>query len=258
MADAEKIRWARDAARAGLTLAAPPLNILDIAMLREISAALAAAERDPSPPHVIIIRGEGERAFSAGASVPDHAPETVGEMLDAFHAAIRAIPRLPSIVIASVRGHCLGGGWELASACDLVIASETATFGQPEIDLACIPPVAAALYPSIAGRHRAAEIVLLGGKFSARDAQAMGLVNAVVPDAELDAAVSCWADALCAKSRAALAIAKRALAIGAANTAEDALAACERLYLDELVQTADMSEGIRAFMEKRPPRWSDR
>jgi cyclohexa-1,5-dienecarbonyl-CoA hydratase len=258
MADAEKVVWRRDGARADLTLAAPPLNILDIAMLREISDAFAAAQRDPEPPHVIVIRGEGGRAFSAGASVPDHMPETVGEMLDAFHAAIRAIPRLPSIVIASVRGHCLGGGWELASACDLVIASETATFGQPEIDLACIPPVAAALYPSIVGRHRAAEIVLLGGKFSARDAHAMGLVNAVVPDDALDAAVSRWADTLCAKSRAALSIAKRALAIGAANTEEDALGACERLYLDELVQTADMSEGIHAFMEKRRPRWSDR
>ncbi len=252
-----KIRWQRDGKTAALSLAAPPLNILDIAMLRELAAAFDAVERDAAPPHVIVLRGDGEKAFSAGASVDDHTAPRVGDMLAAFHGAIRAIPRVQPVVIAAVRGLCLGGGWELASACDLVIAGESATFSQPEIDLACFPPVASALYPRIAGRHRAAEIVLLGGRFSAHDAARFGLVNAVVPDAELDAAVARVVATLASKSRAALAIAKRSLALGGAHAPDDAIAACERLYLDELVKTKDMEEGIRAFMEKRRAEWRD-
>jgi len=257
MASYTKIRWERDGKTAALSLAAPPLNILDIAMLRELAAAFEAVARDPAPPHAIVIRGDGAKAFSAGASVADHTPDRVAEMLAAFHAAIRAIPRVQPVVVAAVHGLCLGGGWELASACDLVIAGESAVFSQPEIDLACFPPVASALYPRIVGRQRAAEIVLLGGRFSARDAARFGLVNTVVPDAELDAAVARAVDALAAKSRAALAIAKRSLALGAAHAPDDAIVACERLYLDELVKTADMEEGIRAFLEKRRPEWRD-
>jgi cyclohexa-1,5-dienecarbonyl-CoA hydratase len=179
-------------------------------------------------------------------------------MLGAFHRAIRSTVAMPSIALAAVRGHCLGGGLELAAACDLVVAAEDATFGQPEIDLACFPPVASALYPSLVGAKRAAEIVLTGRRLTAAEARDIGLVNAVVPAGRLDDEVARWADALAGKSRAALAIAKRSLRLGAERAPLEALAACERLYLDELVKTDDMNEGIRAFIEKRKPAWRGR
>lgn len=253
-----KVRLERQGPALNLTLAAPPLNILDIEMLRELADALEATARDPEPPHVVVIRGEGERAFSAGASVPDHVPERVGEMLAAFHRAVRSVSAMPSIAVGAVRGHCLGGGFELAAACDLLVAAEDATFGQPEIDLACFPPVASALYPSLVGATRAAEIVLTGRRLTAEEARAMGFVNAVVPAARLDEEVGRWVESLAGKSRAALAIAKRSLRLGAERAPFDALAACERLYMDELVKTDDMSEGIRAFLEKRKPVWRGR
>lgn len=110
MASYTKIRWQRDGKTAALALATPPLNILDIAMLRELAAALDAVARDAAPPHAIVLRGDGEKAFSAGASVADHTPDRVAEMLAAFHEAIRAIPRVQPVVVAAVRGLCLGGG----------------------------------------------------------------------------------------------------------------------------------------------------
>ncbi len=258
MTHPEKIRIERAGPALTISLAAPPLNILDIQLLRELVDALEAAAVDPEPPHAVVIRGDGAKAFSAGASVPDHLPDRVTVMLAEFHRAIRAIPALPAVAIAAVRGHCLGGGLELAAACDLVIASEGATFSQPEIALGCFPPVASAYYPSLIGPKRAAELVLLGETISAAKALAIGLVNAVVPDERLDAEVARWVGVLAAKSRAALALAKRSLRFGAERPPTEALVACERLYLDELVKTEDMSEGIRAFLEQRKPVWRGR
>ncbi len=258
MTKPRKVRLERRGPTLHLALAAPPLNILDIEMLREIADALEGAARDPEPPHVVVVRGEGEKAFSAGASVGDHVPERVAEMLGAFHRAVRAALAMPSVALAAVRGHCLGGGLELAAACDIVVAADDATFGQPEIDLACFPPVASAFYPSLVGAKRAAEIVLTGRRMSAAEARDVGLVNAVVPAARLDEEVARWTETLAGKSRAAIAIAKRSLRLGAERAPLDALAACERLYLDELVRTDDMNEGIRAFLEKRKPAWRGR
>jgi enoyl-CoA hydratase/carnithine racemase len=136
-----------------------------------------------------------------------------------------------------------------------VVASPRATFGQPEIDLGCFPPVAAALLPRLAGR-RASELVLLGRPVGADEALAMGLVNRVVADAEAE--VRQLAEALAAKSRTALAAAVRALRAGLDGTLEEALDRNERLYLDAVVPTADADEGVRAFLEKRAPVWSGR
>lgn len=258
MTTPRKIRLERRRTTLTVTLAAPPLNILDIEMLEELAGAFESVSREPEPPHVVVVRGDGPKAFSAGASVPDHLPDRVGAMLRAFHRAIRAIPAMPAVAIAAVRGHCLGGGLELATSCDLVIAAEGAAFGQPEIELACFPPVASAFYPSLVGAKRAAEIVLLGGKMTAAQARDARLVNAVVPDDALDAEVERWAAALSAKSRAALAVAKRSLRLGAERPPSEALAACEDLYLNDLVATEDMNEGITAFLEKRKPVWRGR
>jgi cyclohexa-1,5-dienecarbonyl-CoA hydratase len=232
----------------------PPLNVLDLGTLGTLHASLLAL-RDRGDVRVVVLRSAISGTFSAGADVADHARDRAPRMLAAMHAVVRALRALPQPTIALVDGRCLGGGCELALACDLVVASPRATFGQPEIDLGCFPPVAAALVPRLAGR-RAAELVLLGAPVSATDALAMGLVSRVTD--ELEAEGRRLADALAAKSGTALAAAARALRAGTDGTLDEALARNERIYLDAVIPTADAEEGVRAFLEKRSPVWSGR
>jgi cyclohexa-1,5-dienecarbonyl-CoA hydratase len=231
-----------------------PLNVLDLATLQALHASLLALA-DREDVRVVVLRSAIPGTFSAGADVADHARDRAPAMLTAMHAAVRALRSLAVPTIAVVDGRCLGGGCELALACDLVVASPRATFGQPEIDLGCFPPVAAALLPRLAGR-RAAELVLVGAPVGAPDALAMGLVSRVADDAEAEGRR--LADALVGKSRTALAAAVRALRAGTDGTLDEALARNERLYLEAVVPSADADEGVRAFLEKRAPVWSGR
>ena len=237
-----------------VTLDRPPLNVLDIPTLEAVQSSLQAlAERRDVK--AVILRSALPGTFSAGADVADHTRERAPAMLVAMHAVVRTLDELPQASIALVEGRCLGGGCELALSCDFVLASPQATFGQPEIDLGCFPPVAAALLPRLAGRH-AAELVLLGEPVPADQALRMGLVNGVTDDVE--GAADRLVAGLARKSGAALAMARRALRRGGVGTLAEALARNERLYVDELLPTADAEEGVRAFLEKRAPRWSDR
>jgi cyclohexa-1,5-dienecarbonyl-CoA hydratase len=232
----------------------PPLNVLDLGTLGTLHASLLALSgRDDW--RVLALRSGIDGTFSAGADVADHARDRAPSMLAAMHAVVRALRALARPTIALVDGRCLGGGCELALACDLVIASPRATFGQPEIDLGCFPPVGAALLPRLAGRH-ASELVLLGRPVAAGDALRIGLVNRVVDD--VDAEGRLWAQALAGKSASALAAAVRALRAGTDGTLDEALARNEQLYLDAIVPSADAEEGVRAFLEKRAPVWSGR
>src|SRR3954466_2127785 len=135
---------------ATLTIDRPPLNILDIPTIEQLGRTIEALAADPAL-LVVILRGAGERAFSAGVAVQDHTPDKVGPMLDSLHGTIRRLRDPDPITIAALPGHCLGGGMELAMACDLVIASDDARFAVPEIELGCFPPVASPLLPSRIG-----------------------------------------------------------------------------------------------------------
>jgi cyclohexa-1,5-dienecarbonyl-CoA hydratase len=239
---------------AEVVLDRPPLNVLDLETLGALRASLLDL-RDREDVRVLVLRSAIDGTFSAGADVADHARDRAPAMLAAVHAAVRALRSLPVPTIALVDGRCLGGGWELAQACDLVVASPRATFAQPEIDLGCFPPVAAALLPRLAGR-RAAELVLLGTPLGAAEALAAGLVSRVADDVEAEGRRI--AGALAAKSRTALAAAVRALRTGAEGTLDEALDRNERLYRDAVIPTGDAEEGVRAFLEKRAPVWSGR
>ena len=237
-----------------VTLDRPPLNVLDLATTRDLGGALSdiASRRDAK---VVVLRSAVAGTFSAGVDVADHAPEKVGEMLETFHDVFRILDAMPQLIIAAVDGRCLGGGCELAVFCDVVLATRRSVFALPEIDVGCFPPVAAVILPRLIGRA-ALEMVLTGGPVTATEAARIGLITAVVPD--LEAAVHRWTAALAAKSGAVLALARRAVRQGGHDSFETALARAERLYREELAHTADCEEGVRAFLEKRPPAWTDR
>ncbi|HXT23092.1 MAG TPA: enoyl-CoA hydratase-related protein [Thermoanaerobaculia bacterium] len=247
----------RDGRMATLTLSRPPLNILDLATLQQLERGLGALTRDAGL-DLLVVRGGGERAFSAGVAVQDHVGDRIGPVLQAFHGAIRLLRDLDAITVACVRGHCLGGGLELALACDLVVASDDATFGLPEITLGCYPPVAAALLPRWIGRPRALDLILTGRTFDAAEAERLGLLTRRVPAGELDAACAELTAALEGKSGVAMRLAKRAVRAGEEQPFGPALTEAERVYLEELVKTADMHEGIAAFLGKRKPQWKHR
>jgi cyclohexa-1,5-dienecarbonyl-CoA hydratase len=237
-----------------VSLDRPPMNVLDLATIGALREALEglAPRRDVK---AVVLRSAVPHVFSAGVDVAIHSRERLGEMLDAFHGVFRVMDGMPQVTVAAVDGLCLGGGCELAAFCDLALATPGSSFGQPEIDVGCFPPLAAALLPRLIGRA-AWEMVLLGSSIDAQRAAELGLVTRVVDD--LPAAVDTWAKWICAKSGAVLALARRALREGAHGSFADGLARSEAIYRDELAKTEDVEEGVRAFLEKRRPHWSDR
>jgi cyclohexa-1,5-dienecarbonyl-CoA hydratase len=232
------------------------LNIINLDMMDELHAAWDEVEAMES--QIIVLSGSGERAFSSGVDIADHLPDRIGPMLSQFHRLIRRIFESDRITIAAIHGHALGGGAELAMICDFVLAADDAKIGQPEISLACYPPVAAAYLPRAIGFHRASQLVLLGEPISAEEAERIGLVTEVVPPSDLGACVDDYVDRLLSKSSAAVALAKRALREGLEDRFQSALERTERIYLDGLAHTDDMREGIEAFLAKRQPNWKNR
>src|SRR3954454_16006228 len=170
---------------ARITFARPPLNVFNIAMMREIASALGqCAQREFVA--IVFDAEKSCRAFSAGVAVEEHVQETIFQMLDAFHSIFRQLEQLAKPAIALVDGAALGGGCELVAACDIVIASDRSRFGQPEIKLGVFPPVAAVLLPRIIGERRARELILTGELVDAKEAKQLGLINMVVPAGELE------------------------------------------------------------------------
>jgi cyclohexa-1,5-dienecarbonyl-CoA hydratase len=223
-------------------------------MMDELSHALAEIESQGSI-SVIVLSGEG-KSFSAGVDVAAHTPEKVEALLTKFHGAIRALISSKKVTIAAVQGHCLGGGAELALLCDLVYTSESAQWGFPEIKLGCYPPVACAALAAIIGQKRAADLIFTGRTITGSEAAAFGLANQAVAESQLAATVETSVQRLALLSPASLAITKKAFYAWDSIHFDKGLARAEKIYLEELMKTEDAQEGIAAFQEKRPPRWS--
>ncbi len=255
MIERETIHVHAEGRTAWVTLDRPPLNVLDISMMSSLARALTrlAAECD-----FIVFQGAGPKGFCAGAEVRDHTPDRVAEMLAAFHEVFRLLGRADCLTIAAVHGHCLGGGMELATFCDFVLAAESAKFSQPEIKLGCFPPVALVTLPALVGLRAALDLILTGRTVSASEARELGLVTRVVADDALAQAVDALLGELRGLSPVVLRLSRRALRRNRHLEFEAELEAVERLYLDELMKTEDAQEGIRAFLEKRAPAWRGR
>lgn len=235
-----------------------PLNVLNIAMMREINAAITECARERDMVAIVFEAGSEMRAFSAGVAIEEHVQETIYQMLDTFHAIFRALEQAGKPAIAVVDGAALGGGCELVAGCDIVIASERARFGQPEIKLGVFPPVAAVLLPRIIGDKRARELMMTGDLIDAAEAQRLGLVNYFVPSQQLAQKTEEILAKLRELSAPALEATRRAIDAARGLSFEDALSKVENLYLNELMKTEDAQEGINAFMEKRKPVWRNR
>lgn len=229
-------------------------NILDRTLITELTALFDEA-RTARELRAVCLRGEGAH-FSFGASVAEHLPGEVNEMLPQFHRMFRAMLDSGVVYLAAVRGSCLGGGLELASTCHRVFAAPDAKLGQPEIVLGVFAPVASMLLAERVGRARAEDLCLSGRICSAEEAFAMGLVDVVDAD-PAKAALSYAREHLTCRSASSLRFAVKAARLGLRDRFDDCLRALEKLYLQELMRTEDAVEGLEAFMQKREPRWKN-
>jgi cyclohexa-1,5-dienecarbonyl-CoA hydratase len=238
-----------------VTLAAPKANILDHKMMLALVEAFGQLN-SCSGVKAVLLRSEGPH-FSFGASIEEHLPEHIARTLVQLRELLHSVALAPAPVIAAVRGQCLGGGFELALACDLIIAEETAQFGLPEIKLGVFPPAGAALLPVKIGASRAAEMVLTGASWTAAEAKSAGLVHRVVTPGGLDAEVEKWlACDFLPRSGIALRFAAQASRRPLLHALTHDLPALEELYLNGLMNEADALEGLVAFIEKRQPKWA--
>ena len=240
---------------ARIELRHPALNVIDVPMMEELAQVLSDIEARPDVA-IVVFSGEG-KAFSTGVDVAAHTPDRVEEMLAKFHGVIRSLVATKKVTIAAVHGYCLGGGAELAMVCDIVQTTEDAQWGFPEIKLGCYPPVACAALAAIVGQKCAAELILTGRPISGREAAQIGLASAAVAGDPKSAVEECVGNLL-QLSPAALAVTKKALYAWDSIHFDKGLARAERIYFEDLMKTSDAHEGIRAFMEKRAPKWTGR
>lgn len=238
-----------------IVLNRPPLNILNMAMMEEINQALQDFSKEQIK--LLVFKAEG-KGFSGGVDVGEHMGDMAPRMIDVFHAMFRNMDKLGVPSIAVVNGAALGGGCELAVYCDLVIASEKAKFGQPEIQVGVFPPIAALIFPRIMGRKKAMELLLSGDVIKAEEARELGLVNAVVPPEDLDAEAEQFIGKFTKMSGVVMKHTREAALIGLQEEEGQALSRIEELYLNRLMQTQDANEGLKAFMEKRKPEWQEK
>ncbi len=235
------------------------LNAMDEGVKRGILAALGELRSDPAA-RVAVITGAGDRAFIAGADISEFARRTPGE----HHAVAgalgfyEAVDSFPKPLLAMVNGYCLGGGLELALACDLRVASDRARFGQAEVNIGIIPGGGASQrLPRLVGYGQALRLILTGDQVDAHEALAMGLVEMMVPHGELRARTMALASHMAEKSPVALALAKEAVRASLRTGLDQGLALEAQLFLKAL-GSEDGREGVKAFLEKRKPSFTGR
>lgn len=237
---------------ATITLNRPPLNVLNIEMMEELIVALKWAGDQPEP--LAAITGEG-KAFSAGVDIADHTPDKVNKMIDVFDRLFMTMSEIDKPLVALVNGAALGGGYEIVIFCDLIVASEKAKLGQPEIKVGVFPPIACYVLPRLLSWPLAMEMILSGDIIDAVRAERIGLVNKVLPAESFNDGAKEFLQRFSALSPVVLSLTKKAVKAGIGKNFADGLKAIDRIYLDELMNTEDAVEGLQAFMDKRKAVW---
>ncbi len=247
----------KEAGIARLTINRPPVNVINYETLTEINAALEQLANDREA-GVVIIEGRGNRAFCAGVEVKDHLGEAMPRMMKEFERLFELLRDINKPTIAVVNGIALGGGCEIVAGCDYAIASEKAELGQPEIKLGGLAPAAAAIFTRIMGEKKAFELIVLGENIGAKEAERIGLVNRVVPEADLNREAEEIAQKLLTASNSSIKLVRQAL-YKCADICEYKAALQKATELGiESWETEDGQEGLKAFLEKRNPVWKDK
>ena len=253
----ETLRLDRQGRVAIITINRPDKrNALNI-KTREEGAALLDQLRDDDSVGVVVFTGAGDKAFVAGADIGEFASRTATTQRDVMtsRSLFTAIDTFPKPVIAMINGYCLGGGCELALACDIRIASQNASFGQPEINLGIIPGGGGTQrLPRLVGEGKAMELILTGEIIDANTAFAIGLVNHVVPADQLQTKTLEIATRIAEKSPIALQLAKEAVKLASKSNLDEGLRREVDLFA-LCFSTEDKNEGVSAFLEKRKPAW---
>jgi cyclohexa-1,5-dienecarbonyl-CoA hydratase len=248
----EKIKVDVEGKVAWLRLSSPPLNIVDMEMMDEMISALRDIEGKDTV--VTVIAAEGKH-FSAGAEIKEHYPDKAPQMIEKFTELIKSILNSKKITVAAVRGYALGGGFEIPLVCDIILTSEKAKLGNPEILLAHYPPISLAVLPHIIPAKNAFEFIITGDTFDARTAKEMGIVNHVFAEEEFEEKVKEFVSKLIEKSPIALLLTKKAFKSSLTLSFEERSSIINGIYLNELIKSEDAVEGLDAFIEKRKPEW---
>ena len=233
-----------------------PLNILTIKMMEQVNKALEGFLGDQSLKAVIF--DHTGKVFSAGVDIGDHMGDKAPIMIKEFHRIFRNLNKLKCPTIASIKGAALGGGCEIAIFCDIVLTSDKAKFGQPEIKVGVFPPIAVLAFPQIIGNKKAFELIMLGEIIDAKEAFRLGISNNVFPIESYEQEFSKFIETFNDLSTIVLQYTKKAFNIAVGFDFETQLDKVEEFYLEELMATHDANEGLQSFLEKRSPNWQNR
>lgn len=247
-----KVWRERDGRLLRLRLDRPKANIIDAEMIAALDAAFSEVAATPDV-HAVLLDHDGSH-FSFGASVEEHLPEQCAEMLSGLHALIKKILTCPAPVMVAINGQCLGGGLEVALACNLVFVAPDASLGQPEIKLAVFAPAASCLLPRLAGQQAGEDLLLSGRSISGEKAVHLGIATFADPSPQA-AALGYFDDHLAGLSASSLRFAVTAARQRFAEEVSADLDRVEKLYLKDLMNSNDAVEGLNAFVEKRSPKW---
>jgi len=256
MSEPKYLRFEKTGAVARITLNRPKFNMMNIEMMAELNGLLEGLIADEAL-KCVVIDAEG-RHFCTGVEVADHKPEKVAAMIATFNRIFELAEQLEVPIVAVVQGYCLGGGMELAIACDVIVADREAAFGQPEIKVGFFPPYAAMRLPQLVGPARAVEICTTGKFYKAEEAQRMGLVAHLAENGSLAETAESIIKEIRANSPLIIRLNKRAVKNNLGKDFNSALASVSDLFLNRLMKTEDTLEGIASYEEKRKPLWKNR
>src|SRR4051812_902853 len=241
---------------ARITLNNPPYNVLTVPLMMEMTQAIESLNGRGDIKCILL--DSSQKAFSAGISLEDSKADRVFQTLDSFTHIFQAIRKIPKPLIVVVNGPAIGAGSELVAFGDLVIATPNAKFAQPEVKMGVFPPFAAVMLPQLIGPKKTYEMILTGEALGAEEAQRLGFVNRVVPEAELAKVVDTILAKVSEFSGPVLEVTKKVIGSSIGLPLDEAMKKSQNIYLNELMNLQDVQEGLRAVLEKRKPVWKNK